>query len=47
MDWVVAFAGVLTLGFIGWELAETWRLNARAKRHRERQNAATDRGENS
>jgi hypothetical protein len=45
MNWLAAIVGVVILGFIGWELTETWRLHAKAKRRRERQNAASDQGD--
>jgi peptidoglycan/LPS O-acetylase OafA/YrhL len=45
MSITVALVVAALAGFIVWEFTETPRLNWRAKRHRERQNAATDRGE--
>jgi hypothetical protein len=44
MNWLAVIV-VVALGFIGWELTETGRLQRKAMRKRERQNAASDRGD--
>ena len=45
MDWLVVLVGLVAAGFVAWELFEPWRLRERAARLRQRQNAASDRGE--